>query len=93
MITHLNLLPYGVRRRQLIAERLRQWCVVWLAAGGLVAERTGCAAAVRVFPPSWMSTRRGPAGGLGKPCRAAWNMAGSTADGSSQGPSLLARVS
>ena len=37
MITHLNLLPYGVRRRQLIAERLRQWCVVWLAAGGLVA--------------------------------------------------------
>ena len=37
MSNYLNLLPYCMQRRQLIVERLRQWGVVWLAAGCVVA--------------------------------------------------------
>jgi hypothetical protein len=49
--------------------------------------------AVGSLPDSWMSTRRTPAGGLGKPCMAASNIAASTVLLSPQGPSLAARVS
>src|SRR5665647_999878 len=40
-----------------------------------------------------MFTRRGPGGGLGKPCKAASNIAGKTDALSSQGPSLFAWLS
>src|SRR4051812_2106683 len=43
--------------------------------------------------PSCTSTRRGPGGGLGKPCRAASNIAGSTTRLSNTGPSLVAWLS
>jgi len=52
-------------------------------AGGLRAAQRGIS----------MFTRRGPAGGTGKPCRAAASMAGKTARASAQMPSCVARVS
>jgi Tfp pilus assembly protein PilN len=37
MKTHLNLLPYTYRRKQLVRARLRQWFAAWLFAAGTCA--------------------------------------------------------
>lgn len=37
MKTHLNLLPWKYRRRQLVRQRLFQWSIPWLAAAAVCA--------------------------------------------------------
>src|SRR3954465_11141339 len=65
-------------------------------AGGVAGSAVG-AAAVDAADATWSSTmtstRRGPCGGLGKPCSAASYIAASASEWSSQGPSLLAWLS